>query len=292
MNQHPANHRQVGDNQHYYQEMPEATSSDESHEKKLVLTTEEILLVRRLLGENLHKESGATAKYGDTDVGCIPESATSADSEYSEFPETTHAWAVFADKPQRKANVIDRVVGTLVIIFQVFTYSLFVFEAIEDYQKKSVPVMTTHENCQAYQEEPNDNFTCEAEYTSTFDALVAFSMLSIFLTPEILQAVRVIRATPLAACPAFVFACLAAIEVIFAFVAAAIAISYRLYIGEVTDAIEVGVGLLFVRELSARCYQGIRHKGVKQYGSFLGVLALLLVIGFSVEGFCESFFAS
>ena len=72
--------------------------------------------------------------------------------------------------------------------------------------------------------------------------------------------------------------------------AAAIAISYQLYIGEVTDAIEVGVGLLFVRELSARAYHGIRHKGVKQYRAFFGMLILLLVLGFVLEATCESWF--
>lgn len=85
-----------------------------------------------------------------------------------------------------------------------------------------------------------------------------------------------------------IFASLAALEVACAFVAAAIAISFQLYIGEVTDAIEVGVGLLFVRELSARAYHGIRHKGVKQYKAFFAMLILLLVFGFVVEATCES----
>ena len=74
-----------------------------------------------------------------------------------------------------------------------------------------------------------------------------------------------------------------------AFVAAAIAISYQLYIGEVTDAIEVGVGLLFVRELSARAYHGIRHKGVKQYKSFVGMLVALIATGYIVEALCEEY---
>ena len=211
---------------------------------------------------------------------------TDADSEYSEFPETTHAWAVFADKPQRKATKMDRFVGTSIILFQLFTYSLFVVEALEDYQKGVVPVLISHQDCDASQEQPADNFQCEAEVTSNFDAVVAFFMLSIFLTPEILQALRAVRAAPRWT-STMVFASLAAIEVISAFVAAAIAISYQLYIGEVTDAIEVGVGLLFVRELSARAYHGIRHKGVKQYKSFAAMLISLIAGGLLVEATCE-----
>jgi hypothetical protein len=64
-----------------------------------------------------------------------------------------------------------------------------------------------------------------------------------------------------------------------------------LYIGEVTDAVEVGVGLLFIRELSTRAYHGIRHKGVKQYKSFLSVLVLLVALGFGGEALYEHLFA-
>ena len=49
------------------------------------------------------------------------------------------------------------------------------------------------------------------------------------------------------------------------------------------DAVEVGVGLLFIRELSARAYRGIRHKGVKQYKSFAFVVILLVSMGFVAE---------
>ena len=76
-----------------------------------------------------------------------------------------------------------------------------------------------------------------------------------------------------------------------AYIAATIAISYNLYIGEVTDAVEVGVGLLFIRELSTRAYHGIRHKGVKQYKSFFFVLVLLVVLGFGGEALYERLFA-
>eukprot|EP00797_Seminavis_robusta_P011489 Sro186_g080730.2 (186) ;mRNA; r:67198-67755 len=171
-------------------------------------------------------------------------------------------------------------------MFQLLSYALFVMEAIEDYQRGVVPVMTTHDNCQEEGENPYNNFICEAEVTSHFDAFVAFSMLSIFLTPDIMQAFRAVRSAPFG--PTMFFAGLAAIEVIGAFLAATVAISYQLFIGEVTDAIEVGVGLLFVRELSARAYHGIRHKGVKQYKSYALVVTCLLGIGFIMETLCEN----
>ncbi|KAL3909451.1 MAG: hypothetical protein SGILL_008083 [Bacillariaceae sp.] len=216
--------------------------------------------------------------------------STDANSEYSEFPETTHAWAVFADNPQRRANCLDRFVGTVIIFFQLFTYALFVEEAIDDYRMGVVSVTTTHDSCQAEDQLPYDNFQCEADITSNFDAVVAFSMLSIFLTPDILQALRAVKAAPCGS-PTMMFAILAAIEVIAAFLAATVAVSYQLFIGEVTDAIEVGVGLLFVRELSARAYHGIRHKGVKQYKTFGFMVGILLLIGFGVEAACEALFS-
>jgi hypothetical protein len=48
-----------------------------------------------------------------------------ADSNYTEYAETTHAWAVFADNPEKRATKFDRLVGTVIIIFQLFTYYLF-----------------------------------------------------------------------------------------------------------------------------------------------------------------------
>jgi hypothetical protein len=239
------------------------------------LTKQEVMQIRRLLNSNNLKQA------------IVASASTDANSEYSEFPETTHAWAVFADKPQRNATKTDRCVGTVIIMFQLFTYALFVLEAIEDYEKGVVPILISHGNCQAQNENPIDNFACEAEFTSNFDALVAFSMLSIFLTPEILQATRAVYAAPPMS-QTMVFALLAAVEVLFAYVAATVAISYELYIGEVTDAIEVGVGLLFIRELSARAYHGIRHKGVKQYKTFALVVSSLILTAFVVELLCEA----
>ena len=103
---------------------------------------------------------------------------TDADSEYSEFPETTHAWAVFADKTNRKATKTDRIVGTAIIFFQLFTYGLFVVEAIEDYQSGTVPILTTHDQCLASGQQPNEEILqCEADVTNHFDACVAFFML-------------------------------------------------------------------------------------------------------------------
>lgn len=151
-------------------------------------------------------------------------------------------------------------------------------DAIEDYEGGAAPVLVTHRNCLASGLEPLENFQCDAEC---------------FFTPDLLQAFRAIRS----ACnmihvskPTIFFACLAAVEVLGAFLGAAIAISYQLYIGEVTDAIEVGVGLLFIRELSARAYAGIRNKGTnKEYRSFGLMLACLITAGFLVEAWCQIF---
>ena len=104
---------------------------------------------------------------------------------------------------------MDRIVGTAIIIFQCFTYWLFAQEAIEDYNSGEVAVTTTHSNCLAYNEEPQDNFTCDAEFTNDFDAFVAFFMLGIFLAGDFLQAGRVIRKAPTAT--TMIFACLAAV---------------------------------------------------------------------------------
>jgi hypothetical protein len=213
-----------------------------------------------------------------------------ADSNYTEYAETTHAWAVFADNPEKRATKFDRLVGTIIIIFQLFTYYLFASEAIEDYQLAAVPVLVGHQTCLASNEAPYENFQCQAEFTSHMDAFVAFFMLSIFLTPDLLQAVRAIRDAPKWT-PTIFFATCAGLEVLCAYIAATIAISYNLYIGEVTDAVEVGVGLLFIRELSTRAYHGIRHKGVKQYKSFLSVLVLLVALGFGGEALYEHLFA-
>lgn len=213
----------------------------------------------------------------------------SVDSDYPEFTESTHAWAVFADNPQKRAGSMERVVGTLIIAFQLFTYWIFAKEAIEDYEKGQVVVMTGHANCLAANEMPEENFICEAEFTNIWDALIAFFMLGIFLTGDFLQVYRVTHAAPngIALC----FALLAGIEVVSAYFAACIAVSYSLYIGEVTDAIEVGVGLLFIRELSQRAYAGIRYGKTKQYRTYFTVLALLVVTGMVMDPLCERWFA-
>ena len=273
-------------NEEYPQPM-QAVSFDTSIEhRQKPLTSDELLQIRRLLVTCSSLQTSATLKSSSSyhSIG--------ADSEYSEFPKTTHAWAVFAGNPQRTATILDRVVGTFIMAFQMFVYVLFASEAIEDYQRGAVKVLVSHHTCQNSDFQPKDNFICEADETSNFDAVASFVMLSIFLTPEMLGALRAVRNTYRntdGGRAPFIFACLAAIEVITAFLAAAIAISYQLYIGEVTDAIESGVGLLFVRELSSRAYSGIRHKGVKQYRSFVLMLVCLVVMGFVVEAWCEAY---
>jgi len=49
--------------------------------------------------------------------------------------------------------------------FQLFTYYLFAAEAVEDYQKGTVEVFTTHDTCLASGYKPQDNSLCEAERT-------------------------------------------------------------------------------------------------------------------------------
>ena len=82
----------------------------------------------------------------------------SMDSDYPHFMESTHAWAVFADDPRKRANINDRVVGTLIIIFQLFSYFMFASEAIEDYEAGRVPLLIDHANCIAADFEPVENF--------------------------------------------------------------------------------------------------------------------------------------
>ena len=238
------------------------------------LTSEEVVRLKKLL----------TSSNWDTNS-----EQRSLDSDYPEFMESTHAWAVFADDPEKRATRMDRVVGTLIIAFQLLTYWIFAAEAIGDYQASQVVVMTSHANCLSANEQPQDSFTCEANFTNNFDAFIAFFMLGIFLTGDFLRAVRVIQSAPFGT--TLIFACLAGIEIVAAYFAACIAVSYNLYIGEVTDAVEVGVGLLFIRELSQRAYTGIRHGKIKQYKSFFGVLTALVVIGMCMDPLCERLFA-
>ena len=250
------------------------------------LSSQEVALLRQWLVQNKHNLKKSPDNNNDNDA----QSYVSLDSEYPEYTESTHAWAVFADNPDKRATTMDRIVGTLIILAQLFTYGLFATEAIEDYQKGQVIVRTPHSNCVAYNEEPADNFYCEAEFTNHFDAFVAFFMLGIFLTGDVLRAGRVILSAPMGS--TMFFACLAGIEVAAAFVAACISVSYNLYIGEVADAVEVGVGVLFIRELSQRAYAGIRHGKIKQYKSFFSVLVILIVLGMIMDPLCERLFAA
>jgi hypothetical protein len=258
----------------YFDIMKSASSSGEQPKCPTgELTLEEIAKIRQALD-----------KFEGDSLGDLQ----STNSVYEEFPETTHAWAIFADHPENKASTMDRLVGCMIIIFQLFTYWLFASEAIEDYKKGVVPVTTTHDNCIASNEAPYENFTCEAEYTNNVDAFVAFFMLGIFLASDFQQAGRALRKAPFVT--PFAFASLAGIEVVCAFFAASISISQKLFIGEVTDAIEVGVGLLFIRELSTRAYHGIQQKKKKQYRSFFGILAGTVVVGMLMDPACEALF--
>jgi len=211
------------------------------------------------------------------------------ESEYTEFAGTTHAWTVFADDPSKRATMCDRYVGTSIIIFQLFTYYVFAKEAIRNYKSSSVPVEISHQLCLAANLAPEENFTCEAMVTSNLDNVVAFFMLGIFLSADFLQAARTIRDAPFGTI-ASLFAVLAGIEVFCAFLAGTIAVSYKLHIGELTDAIEVGVGLLFIRELSSRAYAGLRYKKKKQYRQFFFVVFLVVLFGFVLDPTYESMF--
>jgi len=210
--------------------------------------------------------------------------ATTVDSDYPLFEQSTHAWAVFADNPKKRAGKWERAVGLIIILFQLFAYRLFALEAIEDFKRGVVPVTIAHRDCLGADLQPDGNFSCLAEYTNTIDAFVAFFMLAIFLTKDFLQAGKVVRDT-VGQGWSFLFAILAAVEVVSAFVAAGIAVSYHLFIGEVTDAVEVGVGLLFIRELSRQTYSGLKEgEGKsKQYKQFLAVLGILVVIGMFMD---------
>ncbi|KAL3938884.1 MAG: hypothetical protein SGBAC_006284 [Bacillariaceae sp.] len=258
------------------------TTDPQSHrytsdtDPRFQLTASEIGQLKLILGR------------GDT----ISLAATSVDSDYPQYEESTHAWAVFADNPKKRAGKWERAVGIVIIVFQLFAYRLFALEAIEDFQRGVVPVMVTHADCAAANEQPDQNFTCEAQYTNSVDAFVAFFMLAIFLTKDFIQAGKSIRDT-LGRGWAFGFAVLAAVEVTSAFVAAGIAVSYHLFIGEVTDAVEVGVGLLFIRELSRQTYAGLKEGSGKnkQYKHFLAVLAILVVCGMCMDPLTAKIFA-
>lgn len=195
-----------------------------------------------------------------------------------------------ADDPRKSATWQDRLVGVFIIAFQLYTYSVFAAEAIEDYQLGEVPVMIRHDACEASGYEPEENFQCQAEFTNGRDAFVAFFMLGIFLSGDMIQAIRVLVDAP--NIMGVFFALLAFLEVIGAFAAACLAVSYNLYIGEVTDAIEVGVGLLFIRELSSKTYAGIRNGKRRQYHEYIGCLVVLILIGMAMDPLCERWLAA
>lgn len=257
------------------------------------LTSQEVAKLRQLLarwpadgppppGGNDHYE----IPHNDTGI-----SNASADSNYPVFGESTHAWSIFAGSPKKRAGKLDRLVGFMIISFQLFTYWMFASEAIEDYELGKVFVTTGYGDCVMNGESPSeDTLSCEADSTNHFDAFVAYFMLGIFLAGDFIQAFKAIRLAEWGS--QMVFAALAAVEVVAAYLAASIAVSYNLYIGEVTDAVEVGVGLLFIRELSQRAYAGLQDGGKpKQYKVFFSVLAALVVIGMAIDPLCELVFA-
>lgn len=197
-------------------------------------------------------------------------------------------------------------VGLFIIAFQLYTYSVFAAEAIQDYAESQVPVMIDNNACRNMGEEGmidlnnynhyyNDYgssstlLQCEANYTNTRDAFLAFFMLAIFLAADMIQAMRVLVDAPLGLGKVFAF--LAFAEVMGAFASACLAVSYELYIGEVTDAIEVGVGLLFIRELSQKTYAGVRNGKTRRYSTYFGVLVVLISVGMCMDPLCEHWLA-
>ena len=261
------------------------------------LTTNEIYKLQQLLSEY-------DPRVGNDLKSIASKSSWSVDSDYPEFGESTHAWAVFADYPKynKRAGILERTVGTIIIVFQLFAYRLFAMEAIEDFQKGQVAVLIKHHDCINFDEDINlynngedVNLFCEASYTDTLDAFVAYMMLGIFLSEDCLQAIRAIKNAPLLSSAQF-FALLAGVEVICAFLSASIAVSYNLFIGEVTDAVSVGVGLLFIRELSSKTYSAIRNRGnngknQRQYLNFFICLSVLLLVGMIMDPLSSYLFA-
>jgi hypothetical protein len=251
--------------------------SKDSFLENMPLTQMEILQLRTLL-----------SKTNGGDLSSLL-TTPSQDSEYPAFRESTHAWAVFADNPQKRAGPWERLVGTIIILFQLFAYRLFAAEAIEDFQEGRVPIMVSHQSCLDMDQAPYENFECEAEFTNAADAFVAFIMLGIFLAHDMLQAAEAIRyargAMPI------LFALVAGVEVMCAFLSASIAVSYHLFIGEVTDAVEVGVGLLFIRELSQQTYHGIGSGKTKQFRNFFLMVMVLVTVGMILDPLTAKVFA-
>jgi hypothetical protein len=281
----------------YYIEMSNTASDDTI---QLQLTMQEVAMIRQLLaGQLLTNTTNLDGDFDRRDVmreiRSVPTADSSVNSNYPEFRKSTHAWAVFADDPHKRATSMDRFIGVLIIFFQLFTYWIFAQEAIKDYSQGQVYVKTSHSNCLNSNQQPGQDgdtssFTCEANFTNGFDAFIAYFMLGVFLTGDFLKAARVMCAAPTLGITTLLFASLTAIEIVAAYTAACISVSYNLYIGELTDAVAVGVGVLFIRELSQRAYTGIRYGKVKQYTTFFGVLAVLIGIGMLMDPFCEYLF--
>lgn len=259
------------------------------------LTSQEVAMIRQLLAGVVDQPVDRRDVMRSAELRSVTTTSDSAsvNSNYPEFRRSTHAWAVFADDPQKRATSMDRFIGVLIIVFQLFTYWIFAREAIKDYQRGQVYVKTSHSNCIESNQQPGQDtslFTCEANFTDYFDAFIAYFMLGVFLTGDFLKAARVVCAAPPLGITTLLFASLTAIEIVAAYLAACISVSYHLYIGELTDAVAVGVGLLFIRELSQRAYTGIRYGNTKQYTSFFGVLAVLIGIGMMMDPLCEYLF--
>lgn len=270
------------------------------------LTPSEIALIRRILYGGDHGDFRERHQHHESQQQrLILQSPSSYDSEQTgEFRHSSHNWLVrrsstSADPAKlKRVNRVDRFLGASIVGFQLFTYWLFAAEAVEDYQKGVVEVFATHDMCQT-NDSDNDGFglagdtlLCASDRTYLNDAFVSFSMLAIFLASDIQQAFRSVRGAVRDNSPvALASALVVALEVFCAFLAASVSISQKLYVGEVTDAIEAGVGLLFVRELSTRAYHGMRQKRKKAYWSFFLVLAVTIVLGMLVHPACEALLA-
>ena len=78
-----------------------------------------------------------------------------------------------------------------------------------------------------------------------------------------------------------------------AFLSAGVAVSYHLFIGEVANAVEVGIGLLFIRELSQQTYRGLKRgkDNGKEYRTFFLAIAVLVGMGLIVDPLCAKIFA-
>jgi hypothetical protein len=248
------------------------------------LTEDEILHLRALLSSPPFSNTNRTA-----DPMALANSM-STDSEYPHFDKSTHAWAVFADDPRKSATWQDRMVGLLIIAFQLYTYAVFAAEAIDDFHNGFVSVTINHKACvaDAYTPDPY-HLQCDADFTDNKDALVAFVMLGIFLSGDMIQAIRVLYEAPHGGPK--LFASLALLEVSAAFFAACLSVSYNLYKGDVTDAVSAGVGLLFIRELSSKTYTGLRNGKRRQYYEYFGCLLALVSIGMCMDPLCEIFLA-